>query len=406
VQFHNGETFDADDVVYTLNWVSNPDNGVKNQRNVNWIKNAEKTGDYSVTLRLKKPFPAALEYLAGPLVIYPNEYFAKVGMKGMGQAPVGTGPYKVTSVETGQRYILQKNEGYHNGPKGKPSIGKIIWRSMPERNTQYAELMSGGVDWIWQVPTDQANKMSSRFSVKSEASMRIGYIGFDASGRQGKNPMNDIRVRKAVAHAINRQGIVDALIKGSSTVVNSACFPTQFGCEQDVTKYEYAPEKAKTLLAEAGYPDGFTIPFYAYRDRDYAEAMVGDLKAVGINVDFKMLKYAALREKVQAGEVPLQFMTWGSYSVNDVSVIVSNFFKHGKDDYARDDDLKKWLDIADSSIDTNQRKENYSRALKKIANQVYWLPLWSYSTNYVYTKDLEFSTAPDEIPRFFAAQWK
>ena len=88
IKFHNGEKFDADDVVYTINFVTNPDNKAKAPSNVNWMKNAEKLGEYKVRINLKAPFPAALEYLAGPVPIYPNEYYAKVGPQGMDQHPV------------------------------------------------------------------------------------------------------------------------------------------------------------------------------------------------------------------------------------------------------------------------------------------------------------------------------
>jgi peptide/nickel transport system substrate-binding protein len=98
ITFHNGEKFDADDVVYTINYVTNPDNKVLVQQNVDWMAKAEKLGPYKVRLYLKKPFPAALEYLGGNVPIYPNEYYAKVGPKGFGQKPVGTGPYKITEI--------------------------------------------------------------------------------------------------------------------------------------------------------------------------------------------------------------------------------------------------------------------------------------------------------------------
>ncbi len=102
VKFHNGEAFDADDVVYTLNFVSDPANKSTTQQNVNWIEKAEKIDQYKVRIHLKKPFPAALEYLAGPVVMYPNEYYAKVGPKGMNEKPVGRGPYKVTEHQPGR----------------------------------------------------------------------------------------------------------------------------------------------------------------------------------------------------------------------------------------------------------------------------------------------------------------
>ena len=118
------------------------------------------------------------------------------------------------------------------------------------------------------------------------------------------------RVRKAIAHAIDREGIVRHWVKGESIVVNSLCFPSQFGCTQDVPTYDYNPAKAKKLLAEAGYADGFEIPFLAYRNRDYAEAMINNLNAIGIKTKFEYLKYAAFRDKVQDGGSPFNFGTW------------------------------------------------------------------------------------------------
>lgn len=409
VTFHNGEAFDADDVVYTVNFVADKANGVKTQRNVNWMKSAEKIDSHTVRIILKAAFPAAIEFLAGPVSIYPNEYYAKVGSKGMGLAPVGTGPYKVTSVDVGKHYVLEKFEGYHDSPKGQPSIAKIDIRTIPEMNTQMAELFNGTLDFIWQVPADQAGKLDAlgKYTVANESTMRIGYLSLDAAGRSGEgNPFTDVRVRQAVAHAIDRPTMVKALLKGKSKVVNSACFPSQFGCEQALTSYEYDPEKAKALLAEAGYPDGFSTEFYAYRNRDYAEALANFLGKVGIKTNFNMLKYSALREIRMKSGTPITFQTWGSYSINDVSAITSQFFKHGSLDDARDDEVKSWLDIADSSTTPETRLENYSKALKKIADEAYWVPLFSYNTNYVFSKEMAFTPTADELVRFSQMSWK
>ncbi|NRA89139.1 MAG: ABC transporter substrate-binding protein [Rhizobiales bacterium] len=409
VKFHNGEKFDADDVVFTMNYIADPKNGVKPQRNVAWLKRAHKIDDYTVRIELDVPFPAALDYFAGPLVIYPNEYFEKVGSKGMGTKPIGTGPYEVTSSKQGEEIVLKSYSNYHkDGPKNTPVIDKIIWRTISENNTQFAELLSGGLDWIWQVPSDQASrfKKQDKFTVSNESTMRIGYLGFDAIGRSGENPFNDIRVRRAVSYAIDRQGIVDSLLGGGSFVVDSACFPTQLGCDTEVKKYSYDPDKAKQLLEEAGYKNGFDISFSAYRNRDYAEAMMANLADVGITTSLDYTKYAALRDKVQKGKIPLMFMTWGSYSINDVSAITSNFFRGGKDDYARDPEIIEWLTKADTTTDYLAREKNYSLALNKIADQAYWLPLFSYNSNYVYSKDLKFTPTIDEIPRFFSSKFK
>jgi len=372
------------------------------------MKGAEKVDKYTVRIFTNGAFPAALEYLAGPVSIYPNEYYAEAGPAGMALKPVGTGPYRVESVEPGKHFVLKKYEDYHGGPKGMASIGTVDIRTIPDINTQLAELFSGGLDFIWGVPADQAEKLAlmDRLTVVNESTMRIGYLELDAAGRSGAdNPMTNKLVRQAINHAIDRQTIIDSLLKGASKVVNSACFPSQFGCDQDVTAYEFDPEKAKALLAEAGHPDGFSVDFYAYRDRSYAEAMLSYLANVGIKANLKYLQYSALRDLRHKGETSMSFQTWGSYSINDASAITSQFFKHGAEDFARDDEVLAWLDIADTSVDPEVRKDNYSKALKKIADEAYWVPLFSYNANYVFTKEADFTPTPDEVVRFFHVRW-
>ncbi|MEI4233525.1 ABC transporter substrate-binding protein [Roseovarius sp. D22-M7] len=409
VTFHNGEAFNADDVVYTVNFVSKKENGVKTQRNVNWMDSAEKVDDYTVRIHLKDKFPAAIEFLSGPVSMYPADYYAEVGPSGMGLEPVGTGPYKVTSVESGQHFVLEKYEGYHDSPKGQPEITNVDIRTIPDVNTQMAGLFSGTLDLIWQVPADQAGKLAEmeQFTVANESTMRVGYLSMDAAGRSGETPFTDIRVRRAVNHAINRQEMVDALLKGKSRPIYTPCFPSQFGCvEEAAVEYDYDPEKARALLAEAGYPDGFTTEFYAYRNREYAEAILSYLNAVGIESDFKFLQYSALRELNMTGDVPLAFLTWGSYSINDASAMVSQFFKHGSLDDARDDQVLADLEVADSSTDPDTRIEHYAKAIERITDQAYWAPMFSYNTNYVFTNEVAYTPTPDEVLRFTTMEWK
>ena len=408
VTFHNGEAFDADDVVYTMNWIANPDNGVKARRFVDWIDVAERVDASTVRIKAKKPFPAALEMISNLLVIYPEEYHKQVGAEKFGLAPIGTGPYKVTDMQVGKKITFKRNDNYFGGSKGTPAIGNIVIENYGDKNTLLAEVLTGRVDWMWQVPADQAERLQGRsnLTVLNESTMRIGYIAMDAAARTGDNPLTRLKVRQAIGHAVNRDSIVKNLVKGSSTVVHSACFPSQVGCEQDVRKYDYDPEKARALLAEAGYPEGFTIELHANRDRPFAEAILNDLKAVGINAELVYIKWPALREKRRAGKVALQYTTWGSYSVNDTSAITSVFFNQGPDDYALDKEVTDWLEKGDTSTDINVRKEAYSSALRKIADQAYWIPAWTYNTNYVFSNDLNFTPDYDEYPRFYLSSWK
>lgn len=409
VKFHNGADLTADDVVATFDFLVKPDTGKIIGQPVAWIDRAEKTGPNTVRIYAKETTPLALLYLAADIPIYPKAYYAEVGPEGMGVKPVGTGPYMVTDVQPGKRIVFEKNANYFAGsPKGQPSIGKIIQRTIPDVNTQIVELASGQLDWIFKVPADQAEKLSSlpNLVVKPASTMRIGYITFDAAGRSGKNPFQDIRVRRAVAHAIDRQAIADNIVRGGSTVVHSACYPEQFGCTQNVMKYEFDVAKAKALLAEAGYPKGFRTDIYAYRDREYLEPMIGYLSAVGIQTDLHYGKYAATRDAIRGGKVPFAFMTWGSGSVPDVDAITPVFFGGGPDDISMDEEVQAALKAGGSTMDQKARMAAYEKALSRIAEQAYWVPLFTWPTNYAMTKDLNWTPTADEIPRFFTASWQ
>jgi len=408
IVFHNGEKFDADDVVYTINYVADPANKIKSISRTKFLAGAEKVDPYKVRVKLKTPFPAAMQYLASVVVIYPNEYYAKAGPKGMATKPVGTGPYRVTEVSYGKRFVLEKFDKYmKDGPK-TPTIGKLIFRRIEERGTQTAELLSGGADWIWRVPPDLAKNLEGRpgLTVTQGETMRVGFIQMDASGKSGKTPFTDLKVRRAVSHAIDRDKIRTSLMGGASRVLHAACFPTQFGCtDKGVMRYDFDPEKAKKLLAEAGYPDGFTTPIFAYRDRPIAEAIIGQLRKVGITAKLTYLTAGALREHRRTKGTPLSFGTWGSSSINDITAIAGNWFQGGPDDNAQDKETIALLD-AGNTTDQEKRKDVYQKAFQRIADQAYWLPLFSWVYNYAYTDQLNFTPSPDEVPRFWNASWK
>ena len=125
--------------------------------------------------------------------------------------------------------------------------------------------------------------------------------------------------------------MADNLVRGGSRPLYAPCFPAQFGCEtQDVVEYAYDPDKARQLLADAGYGDGFELDLYAYRERDYAEAMIGDLRDIGIDVNLRFMTSPALLEQQRGGNTDMSFKTWGSYSVNDVSAFTSVYFGGGE----------------------------------------------------------------------------
>jgi peptide/nickel transport system substrate-binding protein len=411
VKFHDGSPVTADDVVYTLNIASDPASKVSTPANYNWIEKAEKTGDLSVRVKLRRATPAALEYFALVIPIYPKAYRERVGAEGYAKAPIGAGPYKITKVEPGVSIDFERFEEYWAGsPKGKPAIRKLSVRFVPDATTEMTELLAGRADWIWNLNPDQfdnVNRLPYLQAVRKE-SMRIGYLSLDAAGRTGADsPITKLKVRQAIWYAIDRKAIAEQLVTGGSRIPPAPCFPPQFGCDGEAAVlYDYNPAKAKQLLAEAGYPNGFDVELTSYVLPQWGAAVQNYLQAVGIRAKLNQMQTAAVIQRAKAGELRAYLGSWGSFSINDVSAILPNFFDGGADDYARDSDVQKWLIEGGSSNDPEVRKKAYSAAIKRITERAYWEPLHTYVTTYGYTKQLDFTPYADELPRFYLSRWK
>ena len=413
VKFHDGSPLTADDVVYTLNMASNPDSKVATPSNYSWIDKAEKTGDFAVRIKMKRPTPAALEYLAMVTPIHPKAYREKVGPEGFAANPVGAGPYKIVKNVQGQEIVFERFEGYWAGsPKGKPAIKTLHVRFVPELATEVTNLLGRQTDWIWNINPDQIaqiNKMPHLQAMQQE-SMRIGYVSIDAAGRSGAgNPLTKLKVRQAIWHAVNRQEMADKLVQGGSRVPQAPCFPSQFGCDADAAmKYPYDPVKAKELLAEAGFPDGFDVEMLtSVTPTSWPAAVQNYLGAVGIRVRMNHMNVAPAIQKAWRGEAPLYMQSWGSYSINDVSAIFPVMYgKDANDNYSKDPELEKLVAEGGSANDAAARKKAYSAAIKIMTEKAYWLPLHTYVNAYAFAKDLDFKTYPDELPRFYWAKWK
>ncbi|MCC7273274.1 MAG: ABC transporter substrate-binding protein [Alphaproteobacteria bacterium] len=410
VTFHDGSAFDADDVVYTLETVKDAAYGARYRFTVDWIDRVEKIDAYKVRLHMARPNAVAAEMLGNMLPIYPSDYFKAVGSQGMAAKPVGTGPYRLVEMSPGTRYVMERFDGHYAGsPKGKPAIKRVVVRAMPEGSTQYAELLTGRLDWIWRVPPDQAKRLATQPAVQivNGSIMRIGYVQFNVRGKGKTFATADKRVREAILHAVDREKIMGAFVGGASKVQHAACNPAQFGCFQDVKRYAYDPARARALLAEAGHAGGLDLELlFSAMPRPQAEAMASDLGKVGIRAALNEQQYAAAAQRWRAGEAPFMLANWGSYGIADVSFILDQFFAGGGDDMLGDAQMQGWLKEATTTNDPKVREDRYRKALQKIADEAWWMSLWDFNVNYGLSKDLAFRPDPDEYARWWQAKWK
>jgi peptide/nickel transport system substrate-binding protein len=410
VTFQNGDPFTADDVVYTINTIIH-DKQVAIPAYYTSYAGAERIDAFHVRLKLTGVSPAVMQYLAMVTPIWPKAYREKIGADAYAQAPIGTGPYKITKVDGTTQIDMERYDGYYAGsPKGRPSIRYIKIHEVPDPTTEMTELLGGRADWIWGYNADQFANIARMPNLQALrfGTMRVHFMTIDAAGRTGAdNPLTKLKVRQAIISAIDRGTMARQLIQGDSQVIDTPCFPAQFGCDvAAAVKYPYDPIRAKQLLAEAGYPNGFDTELMSYDLPQLGAAVQNYLKAVGINVRLQQLQIGAVIQMAEAGKTPLYEGSWGSNSINDVSAFMPYFLGGGLDDYARDADVQDLLKQAAASIDPELRRRAYSQAIHLATERVDFVPMFSGVRYVAFAKDLNFQGFQDDLPRFYLSSWK
>ncbi|MED2009519.1 ABC transporter substrate-binding protein [Brevibacillus borstelensis] len=396
VTFHNGEEFNADAVKFSLERVLNEKQKSPQRGNISAISAVNVLDPYTVEIKTKEPYnllPHRLFYLS----IVPPKYVQEVGDQEFAQKPVGTGPYKFAEWVKGDKIVLEANENYF---KGAPKIKKVSFRVIPEVATQIAELQSGGVDIIRMVPPDMLAQLEGnpQLAVTSTPLLRVYYMAFDTK----KKPFDDARVRQAMNYAVDIDTIVKKVLADKAVRTPAGVNPNHFGFDESIKPYPYDPEKAKSLLKEAGYENGFETEIHYFTPgigQQITDAVISDLSKVGIKAKAKFYpESSSFVEKQRAGDLPFRLGHWGSYSVYDADAILQPMFDskgvYGK--YFNTPQLDALINEARSSVDQDKRKALYSQAQQLIYKEAPWIFLFSPMDNQAYNAKLQFQARADE----------
>ena len=411
VTFHDGSPLTAEDVAYTYNFIISEQSESKAKGTIGrWLMNAKVVDDLTVQFNMAQPYPLAVRDMANRVQLRKAGSYDE-DQKALATTHVGLGPYKVESFEPGKEIVLSAYDGYFaESPKQPISVGNIVIRNLPDAGTQQAELMAGGIDWMFKVSRDVAEAMGAAPNVDHVVStdLRIGFLVLDSVGHtDAEGPLTDVRVRQAMNHAINKGEIAEFLMGGGAQPVHTACHPSQFGCDQSVANYAYDTEKAKALLAEAGYADGFDLELWSYRDKAIAEAVVSDLTKAGINVSLRHVKLASLNEARANRDIQAYFGTWGSGGTPDTAAIARVHFSEESDrNMSKNPEVTALILAAEQTSDQAERAELYTKALSIIAEEAYWVPMVSYAQNFLVSSELNFTVYSDGLPRLYRASWK
>ncbi len=312
IVFHNGEPLTSKAVQFSLAHITAEDTASQARQNFMVIESLDEIDDLSFTLGLSQPAPWLPAQIAAWLAILPPVYAAS---SDFARNPIGTGPYTFDEWSPGEKISLSVNDAYFAGsPKGVPIADAVTYRFVADATTRVADLLSGGAQLVQGVPVDQVRAIEQ--SGQLVVTQPISGSAF-VRVPNTIEPFTDARVRVAMNHAVDVPTIIDALVGGNGTPLANVFVPSSIGYDPNLAAYAYDPEKAKELLAEAGYPDGFSTSMDVSSSErlDIAQAIVAQLGEAGIEVALTQKELALFNAPDQwsgAAEdsAALRMITW------------------------------------------------------------------------------------------------
>jgi peptide/nickel transport system substrate-binding protein len=404
VTFQDGSKLTADDVVFSINRIINPTLKSPQLSQFDQIKTAQAVDATTVKVTTKSAYPALLAQLV-KLSIVPKAYVEKVGDQEFNLKPLGSGPYKLVEWQKG---IATNLAAYDNYWRGTPPFQKVVFRAVPDVSTRIADLKTGKADLIRDVPPDQASSLENDSSTKllSGETERVGYLYINAEA----GPTKDLRVRQAIAYAIDKQGLVDALLEGYGKAVDIVGAEPIFGYTSDVKGYPYDPQKATELVKEAG-AEGATVEFLTSPSypRALVEAIQQMVNEVGLNVTISSSDQATFLKRRQGDAENAGGMAFGAWSCacQDADGIIFPLFRSGSI-WAKykNEKYDALVDQARTILDEEKRKALYKQAYEILREDVPGLGLYQVYALYGAAKNLEWKPTANEAMFVMDMSWK
>jgi peptide/nickel transport system substrate-binding protein len=375
VKFHNGDPFSAEDVQFSFERYKGTGATLLKSK----VKSVDVVDPHHVRFRLHEPWPDFMTFYGTPASgaawIVPKQYTEKVGSQEFKNRPIGLGPYRFVSHEPGVELVLEANTEYW---RQAPHVKQLVLKSVPEATTRLAMLKGREADVTYALYGPLAEEVQRDPNLKLEPVHPPGtqWIVF-VDQYEPKSPWADMRVRQAANHAINRQAINDAETLGHS-ILSGSIIPRKFEYALPLEPYAYDPQKAKQLLKEAGYPNGFEAGECSV-DAVYAgvvEAAVNDLAAVGIRAKVRALERAAIfaahKEKTVKN---LTFQGSGAFG-NAPTRIEAFVHSKGANSFINDPEIDAWYLQQSSERDRQKRQATLQKIQQKLYDEARLMPIW------------------------------
>jgi len=398
IKFTDGSPLTMEDVIYTFQFMIDPNAKYRFQdTRSDWLGGVEQVGDWTIRVHAKEPMAVMLGKLTQVPTILPKHVHANLEKKEFfGKAPVGTGPYRIVSLDDAAGVVMVRNPDYKLASAGKPAglIENIRIAPVPDMQTQVARMLRGEQDMMYGVDRDIADSLASNpdFSVQAQDTVSFHFMQFDANGRSGSKLFTDKRVREAVAHAIDQNELRKLLPEEIAKLgpLNTVCSPLLKYCDSSVPLPNYDPAKAKALLAEAGYPNGFDLSLLAWgTGKEAAETVAGMLRKVGIRASVETATFAVFAKKRIDG-VPAIVTLWdNSVGQPDINNTAEYYYLTNVRSYAEDPVLNQMVLDARKELDSDRRAAIYKAMFNRSNEEVYDIPLKRIPSIVVHRKEIK-----------------
>ena len=396
IKFHNGNTFDANDIKAVTDHITSPNSKVVFKDRYSWIKQTEVLSPYKLRITSTKAFSTDLGALAYRVRVYDGETLNGLADKldyGRAGTSAGTGPYKLVSLDRNKGAAIERFDEFA-GDKAlfKAPVRRVEAHFIPDKQTRIAQLLTGGIDLMRNIGPDEAQDLKGNpgLGVTTTASGVFVYVTFDALGRSANKAMTDERVRKAFVMAVDRNLLVKGIIPGGDRayLTKSICLPSVFGCTPTTEPVKYDPAGAKRLLAEAGYPNGLDLTIHVFEPVKYiAEALAGEVRKVGIRASVESLTSSVYIKKRGDGEFTSFVGNYPTGTHPDM-VTLWDFFFSGSRDYWKDDFINKIAADGDLEFDDAKRAALYAPALDRVNAKAYIFPISEMPMVWAHNKDI------------------
>ena len=383
VYFHDGRPLTAKDVKWTLDSVHDGTVISLKSGSFNLVDKVEATDDFTVVVRLKEPdVPLLWSLTDGALGIVPYG-----SGKDFNRNPIGSGPFRFVRYDPDSQVILSRNDKYW---AGVPKVERVRFAIVPDATTRALELRKGSADVAAanSLPLDMIKTLREdhNLEVLQEPGTNLIYVAFNL-----RDPiLKDVRVRQALAYAIDRQPILHYLFADAGRLADSVLPPEQWAYNGDVDHYPYDPEKANALLDSAGYPRGkdgirFHLAMKTSTEetsRLLAVVMQHQLRSVGIALDIRSFEFTTFYSDVTKGAFQIYTLRWLGYANEDPDIFEYAFYtasfapKRANRSYYSNPRVDQLIEQGRTTLDQEQRKQIYAELQRILAHDLPYINFW------------------------------